>query len=131
MPLYLLDSNILIDLLHGRQGRDKLVRNLILKKERLICCAVTVAELYSGILPKDVPKLEKLFRSLEYFDLTSDVARRAGLLRGDYRRKGITLSLADATLAALAMAEEMVLVTANRKDFPMPELALYPLTGIN
>ncbi len=124
-------SLYLIDLLHGRQGRDNLVRNLILRKERLICCAITVAELYSGILAKDVPKLEKLFRSLEYFDLSPDVARRAGLLRRDYRRKGITLSLADATLAALAIAEEMVLVTANRKDFPMPDLELYPLTGIN
>jgi len=131
MPLYLLDSNVLIDLLHGRRGRDNLVRNLILKKERLICCAITVAELYSGILPKDIPQLEKLFRSLEYFDLTPDVARKAGLLRGEYRRKGVSLSLADATLAALAMTEQMILVTANRKDFPMPGLALYPLTGIN
>jgi predicted nucleic acid-binding protein len=131
MPLYLLDSDILIDLMHGRRGRDNLVRNLILNKERLASCAVTVAELYSGILPKDVPKLEKLFRSLEYFDLTPDVARKAGLLRGEYRRKGASLSLADATLAALAMTEQMILVTANRKDFPMPDLVLYPLAGIN
>ncbi len=104
---------------------------MILRRERLACCAITVAELYSGILPKDVPKLEKLFRSLEYFDLTPEVARRAGLFRGEYRRKGITLSLADATIAALAITEQMVLVTANRKDFPMPGLVLYPLTGLN
>jgi len=131
MSPYLLDSNILIDLLHGRGGRDVLVRDLILNKKRLASCAITVAELYSGIRPKDTPKLEKLFRSLEYFDLTPDVARKAGLLRGEYRRKGISLSLADATLAALALTQQMILVTANRKDFPMPGLVIYPLTGLN
>ena len=126
MPLYLLDSSVLIDLLHGKGGQDELVRELVFRKERLVCCAITVAELYSGILPKDAPKLDKLFRSLEYFEITPEAARKAGLERAQYRRKGKVLSLADALLAALAIDQDMFLVTSNRRDFPMPELKLYP-----
>ena len=31
------------------------------------------------------------------------------------------------TIAAVALANDLILVTGNLKDFPMPELRLYPL----
>ena len=41
--------------------------------------------------------------------------------------KGRTLALADTIVAAAAIENHCVLMTDNRKDFPMPELDLYPL----
>ena len=38
-----------------------------------------------------------------------------------------TLTVADAAIAAVALAHELTLMTDNVKDFPMKELALYPL----
>jgi predicted nucleic acid-binding protein len=49
-----------------------------------------------------------------------------GLLKRHWTRKGRTLSLPDATLAAVAIAYRCVLVTENTKDFLMPEISLYP-----
>jgi len=55
------------------------------------------------------------------------VARIAGLLKRDYGRKGHTITVADATIAAVAMVHELTLMTDNLRDLPMKELALYPL----
>ena len=51
----------------------------------------------------------------------------AGEFQYDYARKGATLNLADVTIAAVALTNAVTLLTDNRKDFPMPELALYAL----
>jgi len=55
------------------------------------------------------------------------VARLAGLLKRDHARKGKVLTVSDATVAAVAIAHELTLLTDNVKDFPMKELDLYPL----
>jgi predicted nucleic acid-binding protein len=64
---------------------------------------------------------------LEFFKIGWEVARDAGLLKRDYSRKGRQLSLTDATIAAVCIANGLTLMTDNIKDFPMPELTLYPL----
>jgi hypothetical protein len=48
-------------------------------------------------------------------------------LKRDYARKGVALTIADTTIAAVALLHELTLMTDNSKDFPMKELALYPL----
>jgi predicted nucleic acid-binding protein len=37
------------------------------------------------------------------------------------------LGVVDLIIAATALAHNLVLITDNRKDFPMTQLALYPL----
>jgi predicted nucleic acid-binding protein len=56
-----------------------------------------------------------------------EIARQAGLLRRDWRKKGQTLSYTDVTIAAVALGDSIALLTDNRKHFPMPELRLLPL----
>ena len=41
--------------------------------------------------------------------------------------RGRTLSIPDVIIAATALAYRLVLMTDNRKDFPMPQLAIFPL----
>ena len=48
-------------------------------------------------------------------------------LQNRWRKKGHTLSLPDVTIAAVALTHGLTLLTDNRKDFPMAELALYSL----
>jgi predicted nucleic acid-binding protein len=48
-------------------------------------------------------------------------------LQNRWRKKGHTLSLPDVTIAGVALTHGLMLLTDKRKDFPMPELALYSL----
>ena len=48
-------------------------------------------------------------------------------MRRDWQKKGHTLSYTDVTIAAIALSNDVPLLTYNRKHFPMPELHLMPL----
>ena len=60
------------------------------------------ADVYAGMRPKEEEATEEFLWSLEYYHLTWPVARLAGLLKLDDARKGTTLTVADATIAAVA-----------------------------
>jgi predicted nucleic acid-binding protein len=124
---YLLDTSVIIDTLNNKRGRRDLLLSLVNQGNLLACCPTNVTEVYAGLRPKEEEATEAFLRSLEYYHLTWPVARIAGLLKRDYGRKGRTLTVADATIAAIAMVYELTLMTDNVKDFPMKELILYPL----
>jgi len=124
---YLVDTSVIIDALNGKRGRRDLLLGLVKQGHLLACCSINVSEVYAGMRQKEEAATEEFLRSLEYYHLTWPVARLAGLLKRDYGRKGITLTIADATIAAVALAHELTLMTDNVKDFPMKELAIYPL----
>jgi len=124
---YLLDTSIIIDALNNRRGRREFLLGLVKQGNLLACCPINVTEVYAGMRPKEETATEEFLRSLDYYHVTWPVARLAGLLKRDYGRKGTTLTIADATIAAVAMVHELTLMTDNVKDFPMKDLALYPL----
>ena len=125
MTTYLPDTNILIDALNGKRSRRELLRDFLLEGNRLACCSITVAETYAGMRSHEAAKTDQFVSSLVWYDTSRSIARRAGRLRFDWARQGITLSLADTLIAATALEHGLTLVTENRKDFPMPELSLF------
>ena len=127
MATYLVDTSVIIDALNGKRGRRDLLLGLVKQGHLLACCSINVSEVYAGMRQKEEAATEEFLRSLEYYHLTWPVARLAGLLKRDYGRKGITVTIADATIDAVALAHELTLMTDNVKDFPMKELAIYPL----
>lgn len=127
MATYLLDTSVIIDALNDRRGRRNLLLGLVKQGNLLACCPINVTEVYAGLRPKEEAATEEFLRSLEYYHLTWPVARLAGLMKRDYGRKGTTMTVADATIAAVALVHELTLMTDNVKDFPMKELSLYPL----
>jgi len=127
MTTFLPDTNILINALNGRRGAKEMLRELVLKGDRLACCPITIAELFSGVRPGDVSKVEEFVRTLRWHETTPAVARQAGRWRYDYARRGVTLSLADALIAATAYEHGLKIITENGKHFPMPEVSIYEL----
>ena len=127
MATYLVDTSVIIDALNGKRGRRDLLLGLVKQGHLLACCSINVSEVYAGMRQKEEAATEEFLRSLEYYHLTWPVARLAGLLKRDYGRKGTTVTIADATIAAVALAHKLTLMTDNIKDFPMKELVLYPL----
>ena len=127
MSTYLLDTTVIIDALNEKKGRRLLLREIVMQGHLLACCPINVAEVYTGLRPKEEEKTRGLLSSLQYYSITFPIAERAGLLRRNHRLKGQTLSITDALIAAVALHYELTLVTDNTKDFPMAELSLYPL----
>jgi predicted nucleic acid-binding protein len=130
MATYLLDTSVIIDALNNKRGRRDLLLDLLKQGNLLACCPINVTEVYAGVRPKEETATEEFLKSLEYYHITWPVARMAGLLKRDYARKGTTLTSADTTIAAVAMINDLTLLTDNVKDFPMKELALYPLPTV-
>ena len=123
---YLLDSSVLLDVLNDRNGRPQLLAQVSRQNILLACCAVNVTELYMGMRPGEEARTGKFLRSLEFYPITWEVAQVAGDLFRQWRQKGQTLCMADVTIAAVAIIHKLVLVTDNRKHFPMPDLLLMP-----
>lgn len=127
MATFLLDSSVIIEALNGKRGRHLLLRDLLSRGHLLACCAINVAEVYAGLRPSEEEATGRFLRSLQFYEVSWEIARQSGLLRREYSRKGKTLALPDTTIAAVALHYGLTLITDNVKDFPMPGLQFYPL----
>ena len=127
MATIFLDSSVIFDHLNGRFGRTEFLDELIEQGHLLACCPVNITEVYAGLRPGEEEKTAAFIESLEFFPVTAEIARQAGLLRRDWQKKGQTLSYTGVTIAAAALANGSPLVTDNRKHFPEEGLEMWPL----
>jgi predicted nucleic acid-binding protein len=123
----LLDTSVLIDTLRARNGRKELLARLVEGGHHLATTALNIAEVYAGIRSGEEARTSFLLDSLECHDLDGGTGKKAGLLKSTWARKGKTIALPDALIAAIAIERRCTLMTDNRRDFPMAELNLYPL----
>ena len=126
MATYLLDTNIIVDALNDKRNRNAALHNLAATGHTLACCPINVAEVCAGLRPKEEARTTALLQSLKLYPITFPVAELAGRLKREYGSKGKTLSIPDTIVAAVALHNELVLITDNVKDFPMEDLSLYP-----
>lgn len=124
MSEYLLDANVLIDWLQARPRAVELLERLVSRRHVLAVNAVSVAEVYSGLSAEETAAVDTYMSALSFWQITPRVAQEAGALRYAYARRGRVLALPDVLLAAHAIHRDATLVTANVRDFPMPQLSL-------
>lgn len=119
MDNFLVDSDIIIWYLKGRQKEEKLLKDLS-QRGNLHISVVTITEIRAG-LTKDAKRVvSRLKDILEPVNITSQVAELAGEFKQKYR-----LDIADMLIAASASTHNHTLVTYNKKHFPMKEIKLY------
>ncbi len=123
----LLDTSVLIDVLRLRHGRRELLAELARGGHTLATSSLNVAEVYAGMHPEEEARTENFLDALDCYELTAAAGRLAGRLKSKYARQGRTLTLADTIIAAIAIERRCILMTDNRKDFPMPELDFHDL----
>ena len=113
---YLIDTDVLIEYLRGREQAIRYLEGL----EGVLCVsAITVAELYSGVKgEQEQAALDRFVEAFEVIAVDEALAKLGGLCRRDYRPKHGT-GLADALVAMSAKAAGAVLVTFNRRHYPM------------
>lgn len=104
-----------------------MLAGLVRAGHTLSTTSLNIAEVYAGMRPHEEPATEALLDALECHELTGRAGRLAGKFISEWRQRGRTLELPDTIVAAVAIEKKCVLITDNRKDFPMPEVQLYPL----
>jgi tRNA(fMet)-specific endonuclease VapC len=118
---YLLDTNTCIRYLNGRsQGvADRL--NALNQGEAVVC-SVVKAELFFGALRSQNPvktmagqrQFLSLFTSLPFDDAA---AEHYGQIRADLTTKGTPIGGSDLLIAAIALANGLILITHNTREF--------------
>ncbi len=121
--MQLVDTNILSELMRAQpdtgvlawlQGREAV-------SPRLTISAVTVDEIMFGLSWHPTARLLAWFDAFvqrhEVLPVTTDVARRAGVLRGQLQARGQTRTQADMLIAATAQIHALTVVTRNVRDF--------------
>ena len=117
---YLLDTNIVSDLVRNPQGRiTQRIRNV---GERQVCTSIIVAaELPYGGEKKGSPRLTTqlaaVLSALEILPFDAPADRTYGLLRARLEQGGKPIGANDLLIAAQAIALGYVLVTDNEREF--------------
>jgi tRNA(fMet)-specific endonuclease VapC len=128
MLRYLLDTNILSDLLRNPSGRA--ARRLAVVGEPTVCTSIIVAcELRYGAAKRGSPPLsarvESLLGSLEVLPLVQPSDRNYAEIRLHLERTGKPIGPNDLLIAAHARELDLTLVTNNVDEFArVPHLAL-------
>jgi tRNA(fMet)-specific endonuclease VapC len=131
MSLYLLDTDWIVDVLHGQESATQTL--LELASSGLAVSIITYGELYEGAYysPRD-PKaalagLHAFLQGKELLPLTLAIMERFAQVRGALpRRIREQIGDMDLLIGATALEHDLTLLTRNLKDFQhIPDLKFY------
>jgi len=125
MSKYLLDSDIIIWHLRGRREITEMLKDL--QRYGLPACStISVLEVQLGVKTKDEEgKTNRFLESLKVFDVNMDIAKMAAQLIREYKAKGVTMDIPDSIIASTCILHDLILVTYNRKHYPISELKFH------
>jgi len=118
---YLLDTNVCIRYLNGQS--DKIRQKLSMRnQEEIALCSVVKAELIYGVQKSGNPakNMQKLslfvepFISLPFDDKSAQIY---GQIRSKLEQRGTPIGPNDLMIAAIAISNDMILVTHNILEF--------------
>jgi len=113
---FLIDTDVIIDYLRGRARAVKFLEDL---KGDLLISSITVAELYSGVRGVEEERaLDQFLQAFLVVEVDQAIAKKAGLYRHEFAKSHGT-GLADALIAASGESRHAILVSLNRRHFPM------------
>jgi predicted nucleic acid-binding protein len=115
----LVDTTVLVGVLRRHEPTVARFKGMV---DPPLASAITIEEILRGMRSHERSATGALLQWLVIADVGEREARRAAAWRSDYATRGITLSQADALIAACAHERGATLATANVKDFPMEEL---------
>ena len=118
---YLLDTNTCIRYLNGTSENVRL--NLESRQpEEIMLCSVVKAELFYGALKsakprKNLQRIEKFFEPFLSLPFDDSASKVYGKIRTDLEKLGTPIGPNDLLIAAIALANQVILVTHNVKEF--------------
>ncbi|MFE4105803.1 type II toxin-antitoxin system VapC family toxin [Almyronema epifaneia] len=125
---YLLDTNILSDLVRHPQGR--IFQHIVDVGEDSVCTSIIVAcELRFGVVKSGssrlVQQIERILEVLTVLPLESPVDKHYASIRTNLEQAGTPIGPNDLLIAAHSLVLDLTLVTANTREFErVPALKL-------
>jgi predicted nucleic acid-binding protein len=121
----LVDSDVLIEVSRGRDA-DIVAKwiDLSTSDAAVLYSPVSVAELWAGARSSEHDALNHLFRALACVPIDSETGLHAGVYLQRYRRSH-GVEVADALIAACAVASNARLWTRSREHYPMKEVSFF------
>ena len=118
---YLLDTNVCIQLLNNTNSalNERLRQE---EPEDIYLCTVVQIELYYGAYrslrqEQNLALLELFFQQFTVLLLNPEAARIAGKIRSELAKLGTPIGPYDLQIAAIALANNLTLVTHNVREF--------------
>jgi len=120
LPHYLLDTNIVSDLIRHPQGT--VAERISSEGEDTVCTSIVVAaELRFGAEKSGTRKLadrvDLILSALDVLPLEAPADRHYGEIRQKLTRQGTPIGPNDLLIAAHALALDLTVVTANAREF--------------
>ena len=118
---YLLDTNICIYLIKN-QYPEVLSKLLRVGFDKIVISTITLAELEYGVANSNrtfevQTALLEFILPFEILDFNYSAASFYGKIRKELKDKGQPISDMDMLIASIAMANELIMVTNNEKEF--------------
>lgn len=121
MKKILVDTDILIDFLRGKEGARNYLSE-ISEDSPLYCSVITIAEIHAGMRKSEEGKTTNLLDGLFAIPITEEIAKIAGRFKREIKAQ--KLELDDCLIAATASVEKAVLATKNSKHYPIKNLKI-------
>ncbi|MBC5795074.1 type II toxin-antitoxin system VapC family toxin [Sphaerospermopsis sp. LEGE 00249] len=126
---YLLDTNACIQILNSRNS-PVTKRLLSIPVQEIYICTVVYSELYYGAyksanVNKNLSHLENLLAEFVDLPLDRQAAKIAGQIRARLDSLGTPISPNYLLIAAIALANDLILVTHNTREFSRIESLKY------
>ncbi|MFZ5763255.1 MAG: type II toxin-antitoxin system VapC family toxin [Thermodesulfobacteriota bacterium] len=121
--MYLFDTDIITNIFKKHPAPGLLARLAAIPRGQQHISTITIAEIVYGACKSDRPAhhlrnlQEILLPAVNILGFDSKAAFVCGRLRAELEKTGTPLALADLEIAAIALANQLVLVTGNTRHF--------------
>ncbi|MCX5826479.1 MAG: type II toxin-antitoxin system VapC family toxin [Deltaproteobacteria bacterium] len=117
MQTVLVDTDVAIDFLRGNAYAKELLENLW-SEGRASISTLSVYELDAGMRDHERKATKAFIDACRIDDVTREIAEKAGELRREYQKRGITIPSMDCIIAATALVSGYKIATRNKRHFP-------------
>jgi tRNA(fMet)-specific endonuclease VapC len=122
---YLLDTNTCIRYINGRAPNLR-VKIPAIPSNDIAVCAVVKAEMFSGAMKSQTPerslaKQRRFLRAFKSLPFDDAAAEHYAHIRSQLETKGTPIGPNDYMIAAIALANDLILVTHNVAEFSRVE----------
>jgi tRNA(fMet)-specific endonuclease VapC len=122
---YLLDTNTCIRFLNGRAPNIR-IRMRAISDEDIAISTLTMGEMLYGSAKSQTPEIsrakqERFFEQFTQLPFDAYAARAYGPIRAILEKRGTPIGQIDTLIAAIAISQQLILVTHNLREFTRVE----------